>query len=96
MTRILCAPRRVGHIRVSHVARATFIVGALAVSAPFAGAQQNTPPAPVIVAENMRAVPSGVSAGTSYRPRPCHRVCVKAGRGSPTHEPPCVQWQVVC
>lgn len=42
------------------------------------------------MAEYMRAVPS---APTGIR---CHKVCVKFGRGTPTHPAVCLQWRMVC
>ena len=49
-------------------------------------------PAPAAQPEKyMRAVPAGPA--TAIR---CHRVCVKSGRGTPTHPPACLQWRVVC
>gem|GEM_PF-4069820 len=49
-------------------------------------------PAPAAQTENyMRAVPAGPSGGIR-----CRRVCVKSGRGTPTHPPACVQWRIVC
>jgi hypothetical protein len=45
---------------------------------------------PTVVAEYLRAVPS---APTGIR---CHKVCVKFGRGTPTHPAVCLQWRTVC
>jgi len=42
------------------------------------------------VAEYLRAVPT---APTGIR---CHKVCVKFGRGTPTHPAICLQWRMVC
>jgi hypothetical protein len=44
----------------------------------------------VAATEYMRAVPA--------RPRGihCHKICVKFGRGTPTHPPICLQWRMVC
>lgn len=60
-----------------------------AVAAP--AAPSNAASAPIVVAEYMRAVPSGPSPM-----RHCKRVCVKSTGGTATHRPHCVQWQTVC
>jgi len=65
------------------------------IAAMFAlGAALAAAPAPAAAAQTekyLRAAPSGPA--TTIR---CHRVCVKSGRGTPTHPPACLQWRVVC
>lgn len=69
----------------------TLAVAASAVAA----AQQNFAGSQYLVAEYMRAVPAGPSDAQAPT-RQCRRICVKAGKGTPTHEAPCLQWKTVC
>jgi len=50
------------------------------------------------VAEYMRSAAPSATAGTKQPTTlvPCKRVCIKAGRGTPTHEAPCLEWKTVC
>jgi hypothetical protein len=60
-----------------------------------AASQPNSGGSPYVVAEYMRAVPAGPS-DASAPARQCKRICVRAGKGTPTHEAPCLQWKTVC
>jgi hypothetical protein len=55
-----------------------------------AAAPHNPRPSWFETAEYMRAVPSGP---TGIR---CRKVCVRFGRGTPTHPAVCLQWRLVC
>ncbi len=68
-------------------ALATSLLAAAAAPA----APSNAASTPIVVAQYMRAVPSGPSPV-----RHCRRVCVKSEGGTATHEGHCVQWQTVC
>ncbi len=69
-------------------ALAAWTLSAAVTTAPAAQSVGNSP---IVVAEYMRAVPSGPSPV-----RHCKRVCVKSEGGTATHEGHCVQWQTVC
>jgi len=68
---------------------AIFVPGAHATMP--APASPRAPAPPLVFAEYVRAVPS--SSSSAIR---CRRVCVKSGRGTPTHPPACRQWGTVC
>jgi hypothetical protein len=70
---------------------AMLTVGMLAASAAMPAPDSNPAQSRYVVAEYMRAVPAGPSAAIR-----CRRVCVKSGRGTPTHPPQCLQWRIVC
>ncbi len=55
-----------------------------------APASHDPVPSRFATAEYMRAVPA---RPTGIR---CRKVCVKFGRGTPTHPPVCLQWRLVC
>jgi hypothetical protein len=69
---------------------ATMAISVPGVRAATPQASPNATASPIVVAAYMRAVPSSSSAIR------CRRVCVKSGRGSPTHPPVCLQWRLVC
>ncbi len=61
-------------------------IGTLAAAGGTAPESSSVTNSRFVVAEYMRAVPSG----------PCRRVCVKSSGGTATRPPRCVQWKTVC
>jgi hypothetical protein len=47
-------------------------------------------------AENLQAVPSGIPSSGTKPATACHKVCVKAGRGTDKIPAQCLKWALVC